>query len=58
MNKLKKCYLKRPEYVIPKITCKFCGKTIKQGERVYTIAIKWGDGKRSCEKCYDKFEER
>jgi hypothetical protein len=51
-----KCYEKRFEYKIPEPSCEFCNDPILQGEGLYSVSLEWGNSKRACKKCYDKFE--
>lgn len=53
---MKKCYSKDFHYIVPIITCKFCNKHIKPGEKLYSIILEWGDGRTACENCYNEYE--
>ena len=55
IKKKRKCYEKEFNYVVPTIRCHFCKTHIKSGDKLYTVILKWGDGKTSCEKCYSMF---
>lgn len=54
--KMKKCYHKHFDYVIPKIHCGFCNKHIQTSEKIFSVVLEWGNGKTACEECYDQYE--
>jgi len=55
-KKMKKCYSKEIEYIVPKLHCSMCGKHIKIGEELCSVVLKWGDGRTTCRECYDQYE--
>jgi hypothetical protein len=52
----KKCYEKRFEYIVPILKCDLCNKEIKPGDKLYVVVLTWGNGKITCEKCYEEYE--
>ena len=53
---MKKCYDKTLEYVVPRLYCSMCEKNIRPGDGLYMVVLKWGDGRHTCEECYNKYE--
>jgi len=52
-----KCYDKYFLWVVKNHHCHICGKEILPGKKMYMIVLTWGDGRYSCQQCYDQYEK-